>query len=159
MTAPDWSARLPAPVWSTVPPFSSMRPLRVTPNVLAKVSVALDSTMVRPLPLMVPAVQRKAARMVSDPLPVKVGLEAPLKVTWAQSAAVFKVTVAELVMTTLSFKPGARLGVQLVAVSQSPLVALVQRKSMGVKRAKTVLLLVITSVTGLLRVTMSPSQA
>jgi hypothetical protein len=85
----------------------------------------------------------------------------PPNVTSVQSAGVFKVTakLPLLVMIAASFKPGARLGVQFVATSQSLLVRLVQVKVMGVKRAYTVLSFVITSVTGLLRVVMSPSHA
>src|ERR1041385_2635932 len=136
MVAPELSAKLPAPVQSTVPPFSSVRASRDTPLGLATLRVAPGSRMVRPLPLIVPPVHEAFPRTVKVPLPVTVGeaIELP-SVKSLQSAGVFKVTETLFAINTLSFEPGTRPGVQLVAMFQSPLNAFVQVKTIGVKRA------------------------
>src|SRR2546430_2452908 len=125
---------LPEPVQSPVPPFSKVRVFRVTPPAISKAPPV--STIVGPLPPIVPEVHTKAPRIVSLPLPVSVGRLAALpSVTSAQSAGVFNVTVTLFTMTTLSFELGTRLGVQFVALFQSPPARFVQVKMMGVNRA------------------------
>src|SRR5262245_55826675 len=135
ITPPD-KPRLPAPVQSTVPPFSRVRVFSCTAPGLETLSVAPAARTVRPLPLIVPDVHTKVPRTVSVPLPVRVGVVAtPPNVTSVQSAHVFRVKGRPVVMTTVSCELGARLGVRLVAALQSPLARLVQMKRMGVKRA------------------------
>src|SRR5688572_12973137 len=161
-TALEFIPRFPSPVQRTVPPFSNVRPnsAAVVPISGLISSVAPVSMTVSPLPLMIPDIHANFPRTINAPLPVNVGPLLPLpSVTSAQSAGVFNVTVTLLEMIAVSFERGARLGVQLSAVSQSPFARLVQVKTMGVNRAYTVLSFVITRVTGLLRVTMLPSQA
>src|SRR5882672_1448824 len=121
MTAPEIIVMLPPPVQKAVPPFSSVRPVRNT-ALGPTFRVAPVSTIVRPLPLIAPAVHEKYLRTVSVPLPVSVGAPFPAsRERSRQSAGGFKVTVAPRAMATMSFEPGARLGVQFVAEFQSPL--------------------------------------
>src|SRR6185436_4686684 len=133
MIAPANMWMFPAPVQITVPPFSRVRVVRITPFGLLAAIVAPDSMTVRPLPLIVPDVHTKFPRTLNVLLPVRVGVLKPSpRVTSAQSAGVFSVTVALVGMMTVSFDPGARLGDQLLATSQSPLTRLVQMNTMGV---------------------------
>src|SRR2546423_1366643 len=59
----------------------------------------------------------------------------------------------------LSFDIGTKFGLQFAATFQSPLMGFVHTRSSGLKCANTVLFVVMTIVTGLLRVFRSPVQA
>ena len=160
MTAPEKRVIPPPPIQLIVPLFSRIRPFRVTPFGLSTASVAPAEMRVFPLPLMVPDVHKKVPPIVNVPLPVSTGLPVALPSSKSrQPPEVFKVTVAPMVMEALSLVAGTRLGVQFVVEFQSLPARPVQVNSIGVKRAYTVLSFVITRVTGLFRVTMSPSQA
>src|ERR1043166_2431050 len=158
-TAPPCNAKLPEPVQRAVPRFSSVR-VSSTALEFATLRMAPAPITVRPLPPIVPELHTKVPTTVSVPLPVSVGLlPAPPSVRSAHRAGVSSVTVLLPGMMTVSFVPGARLGDQLFPTFQSPFAAFVQIKDIGVKRANKVLLLVITTVTELLRVRTSPDQA
>src|SRR6516162_11848688 len=150
----------PAPDQRMDPAFSSVRP--PPKNAVAmpgRFRVAPVSTIVRPVPLMLPPTQKLAPCRVRVPAPETVGEPAELpRVRPRHSASLFSVTVTEFVIKTLSFGPGTRLGVQLAGTNQSPPAAFVQMMSMGRKWANRVLLLVIVIEITLLSVVRSPVQ-
>src|SRR5438270_4919344 len=68
MTAPVLMAMLPAPVQTVVPPFSSVRVASDAELGRAALSVAPAGMIVRPLPLIVPAVQFSVLLTITIPL-------------------------------------------------------------------------------------------
>src|SRR5689334_118273 len=74
MTAPLMTPKIPAPLQSTVPPFSSVRALSETELGMAALSVTPTGMMVLPLPLIVPAFQFITLLMITLLVPVIVPL-------------------------------------------------------------------------------------
>ena len=96
-TAPEFTAKLPAPVHTTVPPFSNVR---LTSDAwfrlgTARLSVAFASIIVRPLPLIVPVIQFMEVATVSVPVTLKVPT-AKSRLSTVRSA--FRVSVLLLIL-------------------------------------------------------------
>src|SRR5437870_2674527 len=148
-----------APFQRIVPPFSSVRGPNVTAAWLLIVNVAPGLTSVRPSPVILPPFQNESLRNVNVPLPARFGvLISSPRVRLEHSVSLLTVTLTLFVMKTLSLRPGTKPGVQLVAISQSPLAGLDHVISYETRCANTVTLLVMVSVRGLFVLVRSPVQ-
>src|SRR5882672_1759624 len=116
-----------APFHSIVPPFSTVRESKLSAAELLIASVVAGEIMVRPPSVIAPPFQNESLSNVNVPPPARFGLLNSFpSIRLAHSVSLLRVTLTLLVMKTLSFGPGTKLGLQFVATSQSPLARLDQ---------------------------------